>query len=159
MSTLRNTILVTANGQSSDIASLLNGAADDIDPETFRSLTQDTAQDRREDLARKAELYAASVNAAPDSSLGTAVEKFAGDVRAGKGAIDMSQWFAPQAGLSAESNERLAGQTHGRVVEGMKPLLQEANALGIQVDTGTVKIAQQNQVKEDVSVSAGRIGF
>ena len=159
MSSLERTLEVTANGQSPEVSAVLYGTADDIDPETLRVLTADTPQDRREDLARKAELYAASVGAAPDSSLGAAVQKFAADVRSGNNAIDMTQWFEPQQGVSIESNERLAATTKERVSEGMQPLFEEARALGVQVDSGSFNIAQKQQIREDVTVASQKIGF
>lgn len=159
MSSLGRTLSATANGQSPDVSGVLYDTADDIDPETLRILTADTPQDRREDLARKADLYAASVGAVPDSSLGVAVQKFAGDVRKGATAIDMTQWFEPQPGVSLESSERLAATTHQRVMDGMKPLLEEARSMGIQIDAGSVKVAQKNQIAEAISVSGANVGF
>ena len=149
----------TAERRFFEAADLAADEAADIDPEALRILNKDTEADLRQDLARKAELYRDSLGAERDSSLGVTVDKFARDVREGKQAIDMTQWFAPQNGLSPESSERLAGQTHEAVINGMKPLIEEAGTLGIQVDTGDAKIAQTLHVKEALPAPKQGFGF
>jgi hypothetical protein len=45
------------------------------------------------------------------------------------------------------------------VNEGMQPLFEEARALGVQVDSGSLNIAQKQQIREDVTVASQKIGF
>ncbi len=113
-----------------------------------------TAAESREELAQKAEVYAAMVARDYRTATDTAVEKFADGLRNGSEDIDLSQAYEMPTGVSMETAQNMARMRHEGVGTALQPLFAEAESLGIRVSLG-VSSAESERLEQNVSAKRG----
>ena len=145
-STIQSTLRATANGngQSAD-APTLRAEASRVEEADL------TAEDQREMLARKVEVYAQLVRREYPSALDFAAKKFAAGVRNGDGVIDFSQQYERPEGASEAEAASMAQATHDSVLAGMRPLFGEALEMNIQVWPGRASVAPPMKIEQEIA--------